>query len=159
MAEPADLASLLQRLAETSVEFILVGGLAAVAQGAPIATFDADIVPRRTEANIDRLLAFLAGVGARHRGRPGPPLGPDRSALLGPGHSLFATKLGQLDVLGTIEEGSGYEELLPEAVTVDVAGHPMRVLSLEAIVRLKRSSTEPKDKLRLPILEALLRRR
>jgi hypothetical protein len=159
MADRADLATLLERLAATGTEVILVGGLAAVAQGAPITTFDADIVHRRTEGNVDRLIAFLLDIGAHHRGRPPPPLPPDRQALLGAGHSLLTTRLGQLDVLGTIEEGRGYEQLLPDTVTIGMGGHPLRVLSLEAIVRLKRTSTHPKDKLRLPILEAILRRR
>jgi hypothetical protein len=159
MSDPADLTTLLSRLAATGVELILVGGLAAVAQGAPIATFDADIVHRRTEANVDRLMAFLLDIGAHHRGRPPPPLPPDRQALLGAGHSLLATRLGQLDVLGAIEQAKGYEELLPDAVTIGMGAHTLQVLSLEAIVRLKRTSTHPKDKLRLPILEAVLRRR
>jgi hypothetical protein len=70
-----------------------VGGLAAVAQGAPITTHDVDVVHARTPANVDRLLAWLATVHARYR-RPGPPLAPSRDALLGPGHNLFMTDLG-----------------------------------------------------------------
>ena len=52
---------------------VLVGGLAAVVQGAPIATLDVDIVHRRTPENVDRLIAFLASTGARYRNRPDPP--------------------------------------------------------------------------------------
>ena len=78
----ADLTSLLEKLAASDVEFVLVGGLAAVAQGAPIATFDVDIVHKRTPENVDRLFAFLAGIGAHYRGRQGPPLPPSRNALL-----------------------------------------------------------------------------
>ncbi len=89
MAEPSDLTSLLGRLAAADVTFVLVGGLAAVAQGAPITTLDIGIVPLRTTENIDRLLALLRELNARYRGRPGHPLPPDRNALLGPGHSLF----------------------------------------------------------------------
>ena len=42
--EGADLSTLLERLLVTDVEFVLVGGLAAVVQGAPITTLDVDIV-------------------------------------------------------------------------------------------------------------------
>ena len=94
MAKTADLTTLLERLLATDVEFVLVGGLAAVVHGAPLTTFDVDIVHRRTEENVDRLMGFLASVGAYYRNRPGPPLPPKRSALLGPGHSLFMTDLG-----------------------------------------------------------------
>jgi hypothetical protein len=43
----ADLQALLARLCEAGVEFIIVGGAAAVMQGAPITTNDLDIVHRR----------------------------------------------------------------------------------------------------------------
>jgi hypothetical protein len=154
----AELSTLLERLAASGVEFVLVGGLAAVAQGAPITTFDVDIVPRRTPENIERLLQLLAGLGARYRGRLESPLPPSRTALLGPGHSLFETDLGPLDVLGAIEGGRGYDELLPDTLLIDLGGQPLRLLSLDALVRLKRASPDAKDKLRLPVLEATLRK-
>jgi hypothetical protein len=64
------LETLLARLAASGTEFVLVGALAAVAQGAPLTTFDIDVVHRRDAANVDRLLAFLASVDARYRGPP-----------------------------------------------------------------------------------------
>jgi hypothetical protein len=158
MAKDAELLTLIERLLAADVEFVLVGGLAAVVQGAPITTFDVDIVHRRAPENVDRLLTFLTTIGAHYRGRPEPPLPPSRSALLGPGHSLFMTDLGPLDALGAIEGGADYEHLLPRTLEVPLAGGFLRVLGLEAIVALKRGSAEPKDKLRLPVLEATLRR-
>jgi hypothetical protein len=155
----ADLTTLLERLLAANVEFVLVGGLAAVVQGAPLTTFDVDVVHRRTEENVDRLLAFLASIGARYRNRPDPPLPPNRSALLGPGHSLFMTDLGPLDALGAIEGGADYDQLLPESLPVPIGGRTVHVLSLAKIVALKRASSDPKDKLRLPVLEAVLQRR
>jgi len=44
----ADLTTLLERLLAADVEFVLVGGLATVVQGAPLTTFDVDVVHRRT---------------------------------------------------------------------------------------------------------------
>jgi hypothetical protein len=158
MAESADLSTLLDRLLATDVEFVLVGGLAAVVQGAPVTTFDVDIVHNRTAENVDRLLAFLTEVGARYRNRPGTPLPPGRNALLGPGHSLFMTDLGPLDALGAIEGGADYNQLVPLSLIITVGGRSLRVLSLQTIVAFKRTSTDPKDKLRLPVLEAVLRR-
>jgi hypothetical protein len=155
---PADLTTLLERLMAADVEFVLVGGLAAVVQGAPITTFDLDVVHRRTEENVDRLIACLTNLGAHYRNRPDPRLPPKRSALLGPGHSLFMTDLGPLDALGAIEEGADYEQLLPDCLNVPVGGRTVHVLSLAKIVALKRSSNDPKDKLRLPFLEAALKR-
>ena len=42
-----DLPSILEALVRQKVEFIIIGGMAAVAQGAPVTTFDLDICYRR----------------------------------------------------------------------------------------------------------------
>src|SRR5258705_13167856 len=156
MASPG-LTSLLATVARGNVELIVVGGLAAVAQGAPITTHDLDIVHRRTAANIERLLAVLAAVDARYRGRP-DVLRPTAEILAGPGHSLLATTLGPLDVLGAIEGGRDYESLVGESIAIDIEGSRVHVLRLQTIVELKRASTHPKDQQMLPILEATLAR-
>lgn len=153
------LGRLLEELAAANVDFILVGGLAAVSQGAPLATFDVDIVHRRSDDNVDRLLDFLARNNARHRGRPrGQILPPQKLALLGPGHSLLMTDLGPLDLLGTIEGGLGYEDLEPDSIVLPVGTQTIRVLRLARLVALKRASNHPKDRQALPILEATLER-
>jgi predicted nucleotidyltransferase len=154
-----NLTDIVLALADAGVEFILVGGLAAVAQGASVTTFDVDIVHSRADENVEKLLAVLTGLDAYYRGRPGGErLGPDRRALSGPGHSLFMTSLGPLDVLGEIEGHRSYAELIDHTESVAIFGRTVRVLSLEMIVRLKRASTHPKDVQALPILEAALER-
>jgi 3',5'-cyclic AMP phosphodiesterase CpdA len=60
----ADLSALLEALSKADIDFIVVGGLAAVAQGAPITTMDMDIVHRQSKDNIEKLLAFLKKVEA-----------------------------------------------------------------------------------------------
>jgi predicted Zn-dependent protease len=62
-----DLSALIEGLCEAGIEYIIVGGLAAVAQGAPVTTFDLDIVHRQTEENIRKLLTFLKSISARLR--------------------------------------------------------------------------------------------
>ena len=157
---PQSLTTLLAQLAASGTEFVLVGGLAAVAQGAPLATVDVDVVHRREPASVERLVAFLEAVDARYRGRaPGQVLRPTREALLGDGHHLLATALGPLDVLGAIEGGRGYESLLPETIEVAVEGQRVRVVRLETLAELKRDATGPKDRLVLAILEDTIRRR
>jgi hypothetical protein len=155
----AELHRLLEALAAEPVEIILVGGLAAVAQGAPIVTFDIDIVHRRTEANVDALLAFLHAHHAYYRGRPGGQrLAPAKAALMGSGHQLLMTDLGPLDVLGTIEHGLGYDELLADSIALQLGERVVRVLGLRKLIELKRSSRHPKDSQAVPILEATLAR-
>ena len=54
-------------LMEAKVELIVVGMTAGVAQGAPVVTFDLDVVHRRTPDNVDRLLEWLLAHDAFHR--------------------------------------------------------------------------------------------
>ena len=68
------------------------------------------------------------------------------------------THLGPLDALGSIEGGLDYDALLPDSIEIELSGHRVRVLSLETLVRLKRSSSDPKDRQKLPVLEEALRR-
>jgi hypothetical protein len=157
---PQSLTTLLARLAASGADFLLVGGLAAVAQGAPLSTIDVDVVHRRDDGNVALLLSFLSSVDARYRGRPsGQVLRPTREALLGAGHQLLVTELGPLDLLGAIEEGRDYPSLLPEAVTVSVEGHPVRVVRLETLADLKRGAVDPKGRLTFAILEETLRKK
>ena len=65
-----ELRCLLETLATSDVELIVVGLLAAVAQGAPVTTHDLDIVHRRTPENIAKLLDVLVNkLDARYRTR------------------------------------------------------------------------------------------
>lgn len=158
MGSPS-LATLLEKLASSDVELIVVGLLAAVAQGAPVTTHDVDIVHRRTPENVARLVDLLVNtLDARYRERSERVLRPTAEILAGPGHSLLMTSLGPLDVLGAIEGGRDYEALLPLSRRIEIAGHPIHILGLETIIELKRGSTRVKDQLVLPVLEETLRR-
>jgi hypothetical protein len=105
MDSKADLEPLLDRLLASDIGPVLVGGLAAVVQGAPVTTYDVDIVHRRTEANVDRLLSLLTSLEAHYRNRPGQDLPPSRNALLGPDHSSFMTTLGRSMLSGPSRMG------------------------------------------------------
>lgn len=152
--------NLLGHLVDSGVELIVVGGVAAVVQGATISTFDLDIVHRRTDENVRRLVDALLAVDAHYRGRAlGDKLPPTIEILRGPGHSLLQTRFGPVDVLGAIEQGRDYDALLPDTIDLELSGRRVRILDLATIVELKRMSTRPKDRQMLPILEATLARR
>ena len=152
------LSALLEGLLDLGIEFILVGGLAAVVQGAPITTMDIDIVHHQTVENIEKLLLFLKSIDAHHRRLDDKVIQPTVEHLSGRGHSLFTTRFGPLDVLAIIEEGRAYEDLIEHSVEIEFRGHIIQVLDLEMLVEIKRTSKDPKDKQRLPILEETLRR-
>jgi hypothetical protein len=152
-----NLGAILEGLSEAGIDFILVGGLAAVVQGAPVTTMDVDIVHNRSPENIAKLVAFLRSIEAIHRRPDDKVIEPKEGDVSGTGHSLFTTRLGALDVLAVIEEGRAYEDLLEHTVELEFRNHTIRVLDLKMLIQLKRTSADPKDMQRLPVLEETLR--
>lgn len=153
-----DFAAILRMLDDHDVEFIVVGALSAVLQGAPIMTLDVDVVHRRNEANVDRLLEALAELDARYRGHPNRALRPDASRLCSAGHQLLITKWGPLDVLGAIEEGLQYDDLTDDVVEIWIDDRRIDVLTLRRYVELKEGSSREKDRARLATLRRTLER-
>jgi hypothetical protein len=152
-----DLSAIIKGLSEAGIEYIIVGGLAAVAQGAPVTTFDLDIVHRQTSENIRKLLMFLKSIGARLRRPDDKIIEPTTEVLKAKGHLLLKTKYGPLDVLAFIEKGQGFEDLFPKSSEIAFQGHKVLVLNLETILELKRNSKDPRDRQRLPIYEETLK--
>src|SRR5882757_5467605 len=127
----------LRALHEGQVEFILVGGLAAVLNGAPIQTYDVDLVYSREPANIERLLAALASMDAIFRIQPERRLRPLASHLAASGHLNLLTRYGPLDLLATIGRGLGYADLLSHTAKLDIGdGLRISVLGLETLIAL-----------------------
>jgi len=141
------------------VEYVVVGGVAAVLQGAPVSTFDIDALVRIDAANADRLVAALTALDARYREHRPATVRPSRDDILAGGHLLLMTSSGPLDVLGFIGKSRRYEDLTGAAEVLDVGGLPVRVLGLEALIREKRALGRDKDAAMIRMLEEVLRRR
>jgi hypothetical protein len=152
----ARFAEILRLLAAEEVEFLVVGMTAGILHGAPVTTVDLDVVHRRTPENVARLLRVLARIDAVYRHDP-RRLRPAESHLLSAGHQILTTALGDLDCLGTIDQGRGYEELVGQTETMRLAGGlAVRVLGLAALIEAKERSGRPKDLAALPVLRATL---
>jgi len=151
-----NLPALLRTLVEQGSDFIIVGGVSAVLQGAPLTTFDLDLVHSRTPENIDRLLSALWELDACYRGQGERRITPDSSHLASSGHQLLMTRFGPLDLLGTIGANHGYDDLLAYCEEMQVAGMRLRVLNLRTLIRVKEETGQEKDKAVLPILRRTL---
>ena len=154
--EQADIAALIEEFSDAQVEFIVVGGVAAVLHGAPVTTRDLDIVPRLTAENTERLAGALVGLDALIRDPAGRRLQPTRRALGGTGQVLLSTRLGPLDSLGTLHDGRGFDDLESHTVLVTDGRSTIRVVDLATLIEIKTRAGRPKDRLVLPILLALL---
>lgn len=145
-------------LTEAQVEFVIVGGISAVLQGAPVVTRDLDICYRRTAENHARLAKALAPLKPRLRALPAdvPNVFDARSLDLG---SNFTLEVGgeSLDLLGEMSALGGFEQIAAQADEMEVSGHRVKVLSLADLIRTKKAANRPKDHAMLPLLEATLR--
>ncbi len=146
---------ILIRLADEGVEVIVVGMAAAVLQGVPLATWDLDVVHRRTSENVERLLRVLRELEAVARHDP-RRLRPDATHLIGPGHVLMETKFGDFDCLGAIDGGRSFEDLLGQSELVDFEGRPLRILSLRELLAIKTRAGRPKDLAAIPYIQSTI---
>ena len=149
-------ARILETLVGARVEFIVIGGMAATAHGSARLTNDVDIVYRRTAENLDRIVTALGPLEPYLRGAPpGLPFRWDLETVRHGLNFTLTTKLGSLDVLGEVTGGGGYEDLLPFATRITVAGVECFCLGLEKLIVVKRAAGRPKDLEVIAELEAL----
>lgn len=152
------LLALLRTLADSKSQFIVVGGLAAVLNGAPVQTYDVDIVYSRNPENIEYLLKALESLDAVFRIQPERRLKPDASHLSGSGHLNLLTRYGPLDLLAAVGRNLTYEDLLVHCSTMSIGDSvSINVLNLETLIELKEQLAGDKDLATLPILRQTLR--
>ena len=154
-----DLAALIRALVAADVEFIVVGGAAAVLHGAPITTQDLDIVHRTKPENVERLARLLEDLDAFVREPSDRRIRPSRGLLAGEGQLNLSTSLGPLDPLCKLHDGRDFEALLPHTDLVTDGEIQIRVLDLPTLIEVKSSTGRARDHLAVPILLALLRDR
>jgi hypothetical protein len=155
-----DITRLLRTLADARIECIIVGGVAANLLGSARTTVDLDVVYRRTDDNMRRLVAALAPIHPYLRGAPpGLPFTFDLATLQRGLNFTLTTDLGALDVLGEIAGGGTYDDLRDESLASTEFGESVRCLSLERLIATKRAAGRPKDLVALSELEALLEER
>jgi hypothetical protein len=152
----ADLEALLRELGDAGIDYIVVGGVAAVIHGAPITTQDLDIVPRQTADDLARLLEVLGRLDARFRPvRPDRDLAPTADQLAGTGQLNLITKHGPLDVLLRLHDARGYDELVGVSTEIVDDGIRLRVINLDTLIEIKRSTGRARDALVIPLLIAI----
>lgn len=155
-----DFRKLLQLLTGHQVEFIIIGGVAAVIHGSSRLTQDLDILYRRTPDNLERLVQALAGQSPYLRGAPpGLPFQWSATTLRMGLNFTLDTSLGPLDLLGEVTGGGSYEALLDDAIEVEVFGLTCRCLDLTALIRTKRAAGRPKDLEAIAELEGIAEER
>ena len=135
------------------MDFVVIGGVCATLHGAPVTTFDLDIVHSRCPESLRRLQTALRVLDAFYREKPEHKIRPMARDLAGPGHHLLMTCAGPLDILGSVVSGEGYDELKGQSVELLVGdGLRVPVLRLDRLIDLKEQLGRERDRAVLPIL-------
>jgi len=146
-------------LLEEDVEFVVIGGFAAVVRGSSLPTKDIDVIPSRDRLNLDRLGKALTRMNAKIRisGEPVPTKIDGGFLANMPLMLNLVTDFGEMDLTfspaGSTGDFDGWRrgatsEEIEEGLTVLVA-------SLDDVIDSKRAANRPKDQMALPYLESL----
>ncbi len=153
---------MIDALARHEVQYVIVGGWAAIQHGAVRRTDDLDICPEWSRANLDRLGAALRELDAELAISPGKtvPVPVIDGVLLSRMQiGTWQTRAGGFDILRgipkTATSEARFEELSARATTAEISGRKIRVADLEDVVRSKRIADRPKDHEALPELDKL----
>lgn len=156
-ASPAfDPLRLLRELTDGGVRFVVIGAFAGRLLGSPTLTRDLDICYARDRENLVALADVLNRLHARLRGVDADlPFRLDARTLAAGDSFTFMTDAGDLDVLGTPQGTTGYEDLARTAVATDLDGISVLVTSIDDLIRMKRAAARPKDLIEVEVLGAL----
>ena len=155
-----DYRELIRSLVAGRVEFIIVGGAAAIAHGASRLTEDLDLVYRRDQNNVEKIIKSLAPFAPYLRGAPeGLPFNWEAQTIWNGLNFTLTTSLGPLDLFGEITLGGSYDDLLPHTVTLDIFDGSCLCLGLERLIEVKRAAGRPRDLEAVAELLALLEER
>lgn len=142
-------------LADEGVDYVLIGGLAAIVHGASLVTLDTDVCFRQSLSNCERLVRAVERLGAE--------IYPTRTnfipitAELLQTHRLvhLKTKLGRLDLIAMVPGLGTFEDLADGATTIELGDLTIPVLTLDQLIQAKSALSQPKDREHLDQLLAI----
>jgi hypothetical protein len=156
MFDPVRICAILN---EEKVEYVVIGGFAAVVRGSSLPTRDIDVIPSRERSNLDRLGRALTRMNAMIRVSGDPvPTKIDGGFLANMPHMLnLVTDFGEMDLTFAPAGNAGDFDGWSRGATSDEIEDGLMVLvaSLDDIIDSKRAANRPKDQMALPYLESL----
>jgi hypothetical protein len=142
---PLDAERILAALAEHSVDYVIVGGLAVQTHGHVRTTFDIDVYPRPEPANLRRLADALNELDAQTLPAGGEGMAIDAAMLPRATLWQFDTRHGAIDVLHDAPGAPPYDELRERALEIELDGIRLAVAGRDDLISMKRASARPVD--------------
>ena len=153
-----NLAELTKRLITGNVEFVLVGGFAAIAHGVLRSTRDVDVCCRFSEENLMRIQKALVDLHPVYRPRTDLPLELTPQLCASLKNLYLKTDLGILDCLGEIKGVGGFEEVAKHSVELELPIGKCRVIDLETLIIAKEAMDRDHDRITVRDLKEIKKR-
>jgi len=139
-------ALLLQRLSEAHVDFVIIGGVAALIHGSTVVTRDVDVCIRFDERTLRALATALADLHPKHRITPKKlPFEITDQNWASLKNLYLQTDWGILDCLGEVAALGAYEEVVKNSESTLLPFGTCRVLTMDALIRSKEAVGRPHD--------------
>lgn len=151
----------MRALSDGQVDYIIIGGMAALLHGDIVGTADLDAAVSETPDNLDRLVTILKHLEARilvdaGRGALATVDQPvDRAWFQQMASIRLLTRHGILDIVLAADGIGRYPGWDRQAITVGMDGYIVRVAALADVITSKRAANRDKDRAAIPRLEAL----
>jgi hypothetical protein len=140
-----NLNELMRRLISSQVEFVLVGGFAAVAHGVTLVTRDVDICCQFTDLH------------PVHRSRNDIPLSLTSEQCASLRNPYLKTDLGIVDCLSEILGVGGFDIVLKNSIELQLPYGRRRILDIDALIRAKEAMPRDHDRITVRYLEEIKR--
>lgn len=143
---PQNNQALLNRLNDSGLDFVVIGGVCVVFHGAPLATFDLDICCPFGEENVRKIEAAVHDVHPVHRLTANKlPLEMTRSSFGDLKNLYLQTDLGILDCLSEVAGVGKFDAAVRQSVLARFSYGQFRFLNLDALVASKRAVGRERD--------------
>ena len=148
MAPPErfDFPQIIEVLNRHQVDYVVIGGMAAVLQGAPTNTIDVDALVRYDQKNLKRLGGALRELGAQRS--------TDVDSFISRIEE-FPTEAGTVDILRAAEGIGTYDDVVPNTTILMVEDEEVRTLDLPTLIQSKEATFGENDRYHLTHLYRL----
>ena len=142
-----DLKKLLKVLLENEIDFVLIGGFAAVVHGSTLVTQDLDICSTMSVDNIEKLRSTLHDYNPIHRMNRKANLSflEHPKSLDGLNNIYLDTDLGILDILSETQPAGDFQTIKKNSISIQIYGFKCNVISIDDLIKVKSSMKRPKD--------------
>ena len=155
MAE-GDLGLLLERLIRSNARFVVIGGYAVMAHGAPLITQDLDVCAPLDYGNARKIADAFRDLNPHHRRHVKViPIEITPEFCKNLKNLYIRTDIGDIDVLADVPDFGTYEKVEQESIEIELPAGKCRIIGLDALIAIKSAVGRPRDREAVLLLRAI----